>query len=133
MPEETKIVLANQRVATAVREKAVQEILQRLELLTPDDWAKISERVFIFGKPAPSYLKYQEKIQLFIEKNKIRPLAQIKPLPDRWVNGGMFVEFKHIHLNNNTYLLDDAQFEALDKDLVKDFKFSLKNAGEVKF
>ena len=132
MPELTKTVLAAQRVTAAVRNKAKQEVLTNLEALTPADWEEISEHVFRFGKPALECIKYRERIKLFIEKNNILPVEQIKPTSG-WVNGGMFVEFRHVHLDNKIYLLNDTQFAALDKDLVKEFNFSLKNASTVKF
>ena len=133
MPEEKRTVLTTSRITAAARKRAVEEILQRAEILTADDWEQIAERIFIFGKPAPDYLKYRERVQQFIEKNKILPLERLKPIPGRWDHGGKFVEFKHVHLNNKTYLLDDKQIAALDKDLVKEFQFSLKAAGEIKF
>ena len=133
MPEEKKAVLASARVTAAARKAAVQDILQKAEILTSRDWAEIMERVFIFGIPAPDHVKYYDKVRAFIDANKLRPVERLKPLPDGMINGRTFVEFQHVHLNNNTYLLDAKQFETLDKELVRDFKFSLKNAGEVKF
>ncbi|MCL2281629.1 MAG: hypothetical protein FWC25_03095 [Dehalococcoidia bacterium] len=132
MPELAKTVLTTTRVTAAARSKAKEEIIQRLEILTPADWVEISERVGFFGKPALDYLKYQEKIKVFIEKNKILPIEQLKP-DSGWIHGGKFVEFRHVHLNKNIYPLNDTQFAALDKELVKEFNFSLKNASTVKF
>lgn len=134
MPEDRKIIIDNQRDTVAVRKKAVQEILQRLELITSDDWAEITDRVFAFGKPLPPYVKCLDTVKGFIEKNKIRPIDQVKLLRERWwLNGGMFVELKHVHINDNIYILNDAQLESLDQELIRGFKISLKKAGEVKF
>ena len=135
MPEETKTDLANQRVTAEVRKKAVDEIIQRLELINSNDLAYILERVFIIGKPAHEFLKYpkiRDRIQSFVVENKIRHIAQVEG-NSQWHNGGRFADFAHVHLDNKTYLLNDMQFVALDQTLVKEFKVSLKNANEVKF
>jgi hypothetical protein len=134
MPDETKTILTDRKVTAAVSKKAEEEILQRIELLDQNSWNRIIEKYFYFGKPALEYIKYQDKIKLFIEANKIRPLESVKPIKERvWPHGGMFVEFRHVHIDNNIYLLNDVQFNALDKEMIKEFKISLKNAGEVKF
>jgi len=134
MPDEIKKIDASQAIATvAARNKAKKDILQRSEVLSAADWAEIQEQIFMIGKPAPAFLKFRDTISAFIAANKIAAVEQVRALPERWINGGMFAEFKHIHLDGKVYLLNAKQIAALDKTLVNDFKFSLKNAGTVNF
>jgi len=134
MPDEIKKVDASSVITTAAaRNKAKKDILQRCEALNSADWAEIQEQVFMIGKPAPAFLKFRDTIIAFIAANKITAVEQVRARPERWINGGMFAEFKHVHLDGKVYLLNAKQIAALDKTLVNDFKFSLKNAGTVNF
>ena len=140
---EKKTILADQRATLVAREKAVQEVLQRAEILTRDDWARILERAFIAGRPVSELIKCQELIQRFVEKSRITPLTPIAEAvtqkdtmsfePWWWKFGGRFAEFVHVHINEKIYLLNAAQLEALDKELIKEVNVSLKSAGKVKF
>ena len=89
----------------------------------------------MFGVPAPGYIKYQDRIQRFIKENNITPIRIREPIhipgPPSWgiPAPDWLVKFRHVHINGNTYILNDAQFEALDKVLVREFDFNLKNVG----
>ncbi len=133
MPELTKALLASQRATALARKKAMAEILERAEILSAKDWAQILDNLFIIGKPVPDFYKFKDKIRLLIERYNIRPLELANPLPPRWINGGMLADFQHVHLDNKTYLLNDEQFKALDKDFAKEFQISLRSASEIKF
>jgi len=61
-----------------VREKALKEISERVDLISPDDWTELTESACIFGgRPNPSFIKYRETVQRFIEENNISPVAQL--------------------------------------------------------
>ena len=133
MPEEKKGIVASDRPIIAESGKVMQDILQKLETVSNAEWISIVDKGFIFGIPAANLIKCYDRIQNFVKINNISPVAQLKPVHDGPIHGGMFVEFRHVHLNNKIYPLSDAQHEALDKELARDFKISLKNVGQVKF
>ena len=133
MPEEKKGIVASDRPIVAESGKVMQDIFQKLETVSDAEMISIIDRGFIFGIPATRFIKYYDRIQNFVKINNISPVAQLRRVHDGPISGGMFVEFRHVHIDKKTYLLSEAQYEALDKELVRDFKISLKSAGQVKF
>jgi len=149
MPEETKNILANQRITAQetiaslanerkvviARKNAMQEILKNLEVLVSEDWAELTERALMIGKPALALVKCRDRIQAYVEQLQIKPIeqAQIKPVDRGLIHGVIANEFTHVHLDNKLYIFDKAQAKALDQVLLKEFNVSLTQAGVVPF
>jgi len=140
MPEETKSVLANQKVlndqissltnkraSAETRKIAMQEVLQKLEIFTEDDWAELAERAFIFGRLAPELARYRDVIANYVIK------AKIPVIDSGYFPGIPNPNLTHVHIDRKVYALDAAHAKALDQMVVNDFNFSLKNAGVIKF
>ena len=149
--DDQQVIVTGKETAVLAREKALQEIYQRVGLLNSDDWDEFSERICIFGgRPNPIFLKYRAAVQSFITENNMSPVGPVSAAKQlsaagpvsavdqvrslRYlINGGRFLDLQHIHFDKEVYVLDVKQAEALNNILLKEFNVSLENAGTVAF
>jgi len=135
MPEKIDAVL-KPKLTAAIRKKVKLEVLEKAEFLTNEDWQSIIDKVWRFGLPRPDLAKYDDRFEEFIIRNKLVPIAKEAILKaKKWPrpDGGMLVEFRHIHQNDNIYILNDAQYKQFQNEFSKEIQAGLNNAREIKF
>jgi len=112
--------------AVLLKEAAIQAALDKVSVLTADEFEVLIERIpGINGGMQPELIKYHSILQRFVDVNLLKPGLFDNP------RGGMLKD--HFHLGRNVYEINLREARVLDAAFKKDFDVTLKEAASIAF
>ncbi|MDR2719404.1 MAG: hypothetical protein LBC03_01185 [Nitrososphaerota archaeon] len=119
MSIEKKLNISDVKNVT-IRKKAVQEILNQIELITEEDFAEIVERATYTGQFNASLVKQYDSLKNLVVSKKLEVIAKlekVKPGVIGFPIGIPAPDIMHLRFDNQVFAVNSIQMRLLEKEI----------------